>query len=62
MNKLLKLTSALFVASFLVLLHQYLNWGKWFEIADIHHETFATSLAFGGLVLFIIQTKFWRKW
>jgi hypothetical protein len=24
-----------------ILLHQYVIWGYWFEITDIHHETFA---------------------
>jgi hypothetical protein len=26
---------------FLILLHQFLVWGMWFQIEDVHHETFA---------------------
>ncbi len=38
---------------FLILLEQFLNYGKWFQIEDIHHETFALSsfaLAIGILI------------
>lgn len=31
------------LVAFLILLHQYLNWGVWFEIRDVHHETFAVA-------------------
>lgn len=42
-----------FLIGFLVLFEQYMNYGIWFEIEDIHHETFALSfiaLAIGLLV------------
>jgi hypothetical protein len=42
-----------FVVGFLILLEQYLNYGVWFQIKDIHHETFALSsfaLAIGILI------------
>ena len=42
----------LFVVAFLVGLHQFLVWGYWFELRDIHHETFVITLAFAGLVSF----------
>jgi len=32
------------ILGFLVLFEQYLNFGVWFEIDDVHHETFALSL------------------
>ena len=38
---------------FLILLEQYLNYGVWFQVKDIHHETFALSsftLAIGILI------------
>ncbi len=42
-----------FVVGFLIMLEQYLNFGIWFQMKDIHHETFALSsfaLAIGILV------------
>jgi len=33
-----------FILGFLILLEQYLNFGVWFQINDVHHETFALSL------------------
>ena len=32
-----------FMIGFLILLEQYFNYGVWFQIEDIHHETFALS-------------------
>ena len=35
---------------FTVLLHQFLDWGVWFQIKDLHHEAFALvcfAIAFG---------------
>jgi hypothetical protein len=37
---------------FLTLVHQYVFYGVWFEIEDIHHETF--SVAFFSLGLGIL--------
>jgi hypothetical protein len=38
------LTSLFFVgASFLILYDQYVKIGVWFQIADLHHETFAIA-------------------
>jgi hypothetical protein len=42
----------LFLA-FLILLHQFLLYGVWFQIKDLHHETFALmclAAAFGILI------------
>ena len=33
-----------FVAGFLVLYQQYVSFGVWFQIEDIHHETIAIAL------------------
>jgi hypothetical protein len=38
------LSILLFIVGFLVLLDQYLNNGVWFQVSDVHHETFALSL------------------
>jgi len=47
-----------FIGAFTILFHQYFNWGKWFEISDIHHETFAVALAFGGILLYgVLKTR-----
>ena len=32
------------LAAILILTHQYIIYGTWFEIADIHHETFSLAL------------------
>ena len=48
---------------FLILLEQYIAFGVWFEIEDVHHETFSVaffSLGFGillGLVSERTQTQ-----
>lgn len=41
------------IGGFLVLLQQYLTFGVWFQIEDVHHETIALSffsLAIGLLI------------
>jgi len=60
MSKYKMLAYALIALASLVALHQYINWGCWFEIEDIHHETFIASLIFGAVTLFI-YFKWWRK-
>ena len=41
-----------FVAAFLILFQQEVTFGVWFQLEDIHHETFAlASLALGLGVL-----------
>ena len=40
----------LFVVAFFVGLHQFVVWGYFFELRDIHHETFIIALAFAGVV------------
>jgi len=46
----LKLALFFLFLGFLILLHQFLNWGVWFQLKDLHHETFALvcfAVAFG---------------
>jgi hypothetical protein len=38
-----------FVASFLILLQQKVTFGRWFQISDLHHETFAIAFAALGI-------------
>ena len=48
------------VLGFLILLDQYLMFEIWFQIEDLHHETFALSsfaLAIGVLIGALIQKK-----
>jgi len=46
--------AALFlIAGFLVLADQYLSFGTWFQIEDVHHETIALSLFFLAIGLLI---------
>ena len=45
---------------FFLLLHQVLTWGVWFQIEDIHHETFALmsfATALGILIGKILNHK-----
>ncbi|MCW3998976.1 MAG: hypothetical protein NWE93_01900 [Candidatus Bathyarchaeota archaeon] len=42
-----------FVLGFLILLDQKLSFGVWFQISDLHHETFAiaaVALGLGALI------------
>lgn len=57
-NRILLLSLLLFVIGFLILVEQYVNYGVWFEVKDIHHETFALSsfsLAIGIIVGAILE-------
>lgn len=42
-----------FVLAFLILLEQKVSFGVWFQIGDLHHETFALSFAALGLGIII---------
>ena len=47
------LAAFFFVIGIIILFDQYLNLGVWFQLEDIHHETFALSsfaLAIGILI------------
>jgi hypothetical protein len=53
------LTAGFFVAaSFLILYDQYMKIGIWFQLTDLHHETFAIAsfaIALGILIGAIIK-------
>ena len=54
------LSLLLFTVGVIILLEQVLNYGVFFEISDIHHETFA--IGFFALALgVLIGTKLSRK-
>lgn len=38
-------------------IHQYINWGIFFEVSDIHHELFIAMFGFSGAVLWYIGRK-----
>jgi hypothetical protein len=51
-RKVPQLAIALLAVAALILIHQYVTWGKWWEWSDfLHHEVFAGMLVFGALVL-----------
>jgi len=53
--------STFFVAlGIIILLEQYLNYGVWFQLQDIHHETFALS-SFALALGIIIGCNFPKK-
>jgi tryptophan-rich sensory protein len=43
-----------FFSSFLILYHQKLTFGSWFQVSQVlHHETFAIAFSFLGLGILI---------
>jgi len=56
MSKARLIACLLLCLGFLILVHQYVFYGVWFEIKDIHHETF--SVAFFSLSLGILLGAF----
>jgi hypothetical protein len=52
-----------FVLAFLILFQQKITFGVWFQISDLHHETFAlASVALGlGVLIGSIITENSRK-
>jgi hypothetical protein len=51
--KLLGLVGFFFLIGFMIMLEHFINYGVWFQLDDIHHETFVlASFALGiGLIL-----------
>jgi hypothetical protein len=50
----------LFVAAFLILCQQYITYGVFFQIEDIHHETlalFAAALGIGIIVGVVVISE-----
>ncbi|UCD39758.1 MAG: hypothetical protein JSV87_04935 [Candidatus Bathyarchaeota archaeon] len=55
-----KLAFISFLMGFLILLEQAVVYGAWFEIHDVHHETFAValfSLGFGIILGLISRNR-----
>jgi len=47
------LVALFFIVGIIILLEQYLSYGVWFQVKDVHHETFAIAsfaLAVGILI------------
>jgi hypothetical protein len=44
---------AFFVVAFLILFQQDVTFGVWFELKDVHHETFALVSAASGIGVLI---------
>jgi hypothetical protein len=42
-----------FVAAFLILYEQKVSFGLWFQVSDLHHETFAVAFAALGVGIII---------
>jgi len=55
--KTVHLASLFLFLAFLVALHHYVSWGVWFELEDLHHETFVVALLFAGLVLLFLPKR-----
>jgi uncharacterized membrane protein YidH (DUF202 family) len=51
------LAAFLIILGFLVSFHQYLNYGTWFEIKDIHHELFTVALIFAGVIILVFNQR-----
>lgn len=61
-NNKAKFAAYLLVAlAVLIGYHQYVNWGYWFEVKDIHHELFICMFAFSGLTLLFFSKNGGKK-
>jgi len=49
-----------FIIGTSILLEQYLNIGVWFQLSDVHHETFALT-SFGLAIGILIGSKVSEK-
>jgi hypothetical protein len=43
--------------AFLIALHQYIYYGSWFELKDVHHELFIAMFGFAGIVLLWLSQR-----
>jgi hypothetical protein len=43
------IAAVFFTVAFLILLQQNLTFGSWFQLGDLHHETFAIASVMFGL-------------
>lgn len=56
-------TEFMFVGLFVLLallisIEQYVSWGSFFEVKDIHHEMFIVMFLFGALIILLL---YWIK-
>ena len=49
-----------FIIGIIILLEQYLSYGMWFQVKDIHHETFAIA-SFALAIGILIGTNYPKK-
>jgi hypothetical protein len=52
------LALALMLVGFIILLHQFIVYGVWFELKDVHHETFAIASFTVALTLLLLSFSF----
>jgi len=51
------LTILFFALAFLVALHQFIYWNTWFDLKDVHHETFIVAFVFCGFLCWWLLSK-----
>jgi len=61
-TQMIRIAQGSVIAAVLVTLHQMLNWGIWFDIWDIHHETFVLVFLAIALVSYGSANTGWVKW
>ena len=47
----------LIVIAVAVAYHQFVNFGVWFQIEDIHHELFISAALFGAALLYAVKKR-----
>ena len=58
MNKRIKyLIIILIIGAIALMVHQYLNWGMWFNVKDYHHEDLIIMFFAIAIILYIIYRK-----
>lgn len=52
-----KIAYFLLLAAFVIALAQYVEWGEWFTVSQLHHETFVVTFGFAGVLLLYLNDK-----
>ena len=60
-SKVFGLVALFFIIGFVILVEQNFNYGIFFDLNDIHHETFALS-SFSLAIGLVIGSKLSKKW
>lgn len=51
-----KVLAVIFIVfAFGIAFHQFYYWGVWFEVEDIHHETFMIILVFAAFIVYYVK-------